>query len=128
MKTPSKPLSSAWISQLGLSPLLHGTGIVCTLAGKSRCWLPARSMPGSEMLMVEKTRILGILVAAPAESAILGLLGLAEEQVKRPRLFEGTEVVVAHLLAPGRDILQRSGVGRHDLHDIPNGHAADLLL
>jgi hypothetical protein len=23
------------------------------------CWLPARSIPGSEMLFVEKTRILG---------------------------------------------------------------------
>src|SRR5674476_717466 len=127
-KTPSNPLSRAWISQPGLSPLLHGTGIVCTLAGYSRCRLPARSIPGSEMLMVEKTRILGMFSTAPESPDIRGLLRLAEEQVDRPGLVEGAKEIVAHLLAPGRDVLQRSGIRRHDFHHVSDGHATDLLL
>src|SRR5664279_3082528 len=105
-KTPSNPFSRAWINQLGLSPLLHATAIVCTLAGYSRCRLPARSIPGSEMLMVENTRILGIPAAVPESPDIRGLLRLAKEQVDRAGLVERPEEVMAHLLAPGRNILQ----------------------
>jgi hypothetical protein len=43
------------------------------------CLLPARSMPGSEMLFVEKTRILGLNPVSVAVDTISSLRLLEEE-------------------------------------------------
>src|SRR5450631_188296 len=91
------------------------------------CLLPARSMPGSEMLFVEKTRILGL---NPVSTMVVttGSLGLAQEELQVARVVDRAEEVVAHLLAPGRQVLQCPGVGGEHLHDTAHRNLADGLL
>src|SRR5665811_601378 len=91
------------------------------------CLLPARSMPGSEMLFVEKTRILGLNPVAVAVDTVSSLR-LPQEQLQVAGVVDRTEVVVTHLLAPGRQVLERPGVGGEHFHDPANRDAADGLL
>src|SRR5664280_786915 len=91
------------------------------------CRLPARSMPGSEMLFVEKTRILGL---NPASTMVVtaGSLGLAKEELQIAGVVERSKEVVTHLLAPGRQVLHGPGVGGEHLHDPTDRNLADGLL
>src|ERR1019366_3280821 len=91
------------------------------------CLLPARSMPGSEMLFVEKTRILG-LNAVSTMVVTAGSLGLAQEELQVTGVVERTQELVAHLLAPRRQVLQRPGVGGEHLHHPTDRNLADGLL
>src|ERR1035437_9269636 len=99
MNTPSSPCSNACRIHPGLSPLLHGTLIVETCAGQCMCLLPARSMPGSEMLFVEKTRILG-LNAVSTMVVTAGSLGLAKEELQVACVVDPTQELMTHLLEP----------------------------
>src|ERR1035437_1360958 len=91
------------------------------------CLLPARSMPGSEMLFVEKTRILGL---NPVSTMVVtaGSLGLAQEKLQVAGVVERAHEVGAHLRAPGRRVLQRPGVRGEHLHDPTDRNLADGLL
>src|ERR1035437_1850615 len=91
------------------------------------CLLPARSMPGSEMLFVEKTRILGL---NPVSTKVVtaGSLGLAKKELQVTGVVDRAHEVVTHLLAPGRQVLQRPGVGGEHLHDTADRNLADGLL
>src|ERR1035437_6760073 len=91
------------------------------------CLLPARSMPGSEMLFVEKTRILG-LNAVSTKVVTAGSLGLAQEELQVAGVVDRTQEVVTHLLAPGRQVLKRPGVGGEHLHHTADRNLADGLL
>src|SRR5665647_3492332 len=91
------------------------------------CLLPARSMPGSEMLFVEKTRILGLNPVVVAVDTVSSL-HLPQEQLQVAGVVDRTEEVVTHLLAPGRQVLQRPGVGGEHFHDPANRDTADGLL
>src|SRR5450631_100961 len=91
------------------------------------CLLPARSMPGSEMLFVEKTRILGLNPGSVAVDT-LSSLGLPQEQLQVAGVVDRTHEVVTHLLAPGRKVLQRPRVGGEHLHDPADRNLADGLL
>src|SRR5664279_5236526 len=91
------------------------------------CLLPARSIPGSEMLFVEQTRILGL---NPDSTMVVtaGSLGLAQEELQVAGVVERAHEVVTHLLAPGRQVLQRPGVRGEHLHDPTDRNLADGLL
>src|SRR5450631_1888937 len=91
------------------------------------CLLPARSMPGSEMLFVEKTRILGLNPVSVAVDTVSSL-HLLEEELQVAGVVDRAEEVVAHLLAPGREVFQRSGVGGEHLHDAADRDLADGRL
>src|SRR5664279_3503914 len=79
------------------------------------------------MLFVEKTGILGL---NPVSTMVVtaGSLGLAQEEVQVTGVVERAHEVVTHLLAPGRQVLQRPGVGGEHLHDPTDRNLADGLL
>src|ERR1019366_8707423 len=91
------------------------------------CLLPARSMPGSEMLFVEKTRILGL---NPVSTMVVtaGSLGLAKEELQVACVVHRAEKPVAHLLAPRGQVLQCPGVRGEHFHDTADRNLADGLL
>src|SRR5664280_76735 len=91
------------------------------------CLLPARSMPGSEMLFVEKTRILG-LNAVSTMVVTAGSIGLAKEELQVACVVDRTEELMTQLLAPRGQVLQCPGVGGEHFHDTADRNLADGLL
>src|SRR5664280_3478484 len=91
------------------------------------CLLPARSMPGSEMLFVEKTRILG-LNAVSTMVVTAGSLGLAKEELRVACVVDRAKELMTHLLAPRGQVLQCPGVGGEHFHDTADRNLADGLL
>ena len=93
------------------------------------CELPARSIPGSEMLLVLKTRMRGSY-AWPLRAVWRRHRHFIffDEEAHVAGLLEHAEVLVAHLLGPRGEVLGRAGVGGLDLHDAAHRDAGDALL
>src|SRR5665647_641562 len=92
------------------------------------CELPARSMPGSEMLLVLKTRMRGSYGWPSGASAPVMSLHLLDKETHVAGFLDHAEVLVAHLLGPGGEVLGGATVGGLDLHDPADGDARDALL
>src|SRR5450759_1518951 len=98
------------------------------------CELPARSMPGSEMLFVEKTRIRGTKAgastwASPATDAVMGRRLLATHEDALVAVGdEHAEERMADLCGPRPDVALGDGVARPDLDDGSDRHRAHALL
>ena len=105
------------------------------------CELPARSIPGSEMLCVENTRIRGTNVAAGGGASIVAVAFIGRQLRSAGRLLaadhedavvavggDGAEELVADLGRPGADVGLGDRIGRPDLDDGADGHRAHPLL
>src|ERR1035437_7898604 len=86
-------------------------------------------MPGSEMLLVEKTRIRGsVLDCAVRAAACSMLLQLLDVELVGAGVLYRAQKLVAQLLSPGRQVLLRTTVGGQDFHDAAHGDVGDALL
>src|ERR1039458_7181577 len=136
MNTPSKPCSRAWRIQPGRTPLVQGRLITTTSGEECICELPARSMPGSEMALVEKTRTRGPWAGASPTTGAAGCsmapglssLGPANEDPVVSLGGDGTEEAVADLARPGRDVGLGLGVARPELEHLTDGDAGHRFL
>src|ERR1035438_2931532 len=100
------------------------------------CELPARSMPGSEIALVEKTRTRGPWAGASATTEAAGCsmasglssLGPANEDALVPLRGDGTEKAVADLARPGLHVGLGLGIARPELEHLADSDARHRLL
>ena len=78
------------------------------------CALPARSIPGSEMPLVENTRMRGSRGVAPSAGHHLTRF---DEQSPVAGLLDVAQVFVPDLLRPHRNVLVGPLIGRQDFQD-----------